>query len=322
MSGPSLTVINRKEASQMIIRIALPSLLVALAVGSTAAANSIDAQSGRIVASDGTSYWRELDVNVEGAHNVQHKIYGEDAWEDFGYDEQGGTWFIEAEGFTTAADMSNETSGPLVLRVQMPTGNAIYTFDINEVHESSFPAAPQVSPIPAIVPQDHTYQWTWGGGMADGLGVGLGFETGESYEDDSLEGTMNVDDLSWQPDVATTGAAVFRVGYGIATTWQITDWTFSADSTTADVFDFSGADYRRELIISEHEVAGFRVVPEPATAVLLGCGCAVLWRRRRERSGHRARIWQSGDRQTVPEGEHQNGAPQKQCHRQSHALDV
>ncbi len=268
----------------MIWRTATAFLLVA-SWTSTTLANHVSAESCYNNIDGSTSYYREICVGVEGAVNVQVYLPGASQWEDFQYDSWGDQWWIEAEA-PTVSDLNEATSGEFLLRVEMPAGHAVYSFDVNGLEASDFPVLPQVAPLPASVPSDYTYRWSWTGNAADVDGMGVELWIGEEgheqyYEDYTFAGTLSLADLSWQPaGVTATGPAGFCVAYGIADSGQLANWAFnSGESTIADVFDFAGDDEWEDWIVSQHEVSGFQVVPEPATAVLLLCGLAVLWQR-------------------------------------------
>ena len=190
-----------------------------------------------------------------------------------------------AEGWTLP-QLNGILAGANRLTVNTAGGLCVYDFTISTIPDSLFAPLPVVTDpvnLAINVPQDQTFQWTWRGDarvselwtevsdLADVLWV----------EDYSGGGGLALSDLSWQPNLAQTGWAVFTAGYDVVAPMDgssiVSALTFNAGASTGVDFGWDSA----EAFASAEGRAAFEVVPEPATLALLGIGALAIIRRRR-----------------------------------------
>lgn len=235
--------------------------------------------------------WLGVD-GVSGAGKVQGQ-FNAGPWVSFGFHDDGGghvEYYLETNEDLTLTELNNAISGPWKLKITTASGDCVYDFSIGTVTAGMFAPMPVIThPLDGApnVPQDVNFQWTWSGNTADVDEIWADVEPVGNWalwaEDDSDGGSMNLSDTSWQPGLdPNIGQVWFCVAYDIYDpmdgTGLFSAISFDSNSTGSDF----GWDEQEAFLTSDDDVE-ITVVPEPASAMLLGLGALFLARRRKQR---------------------------------------
>lgn len=195
----------------------------------------------------------------------------------------GGEFWLESDEYATLADLNFGIGGTHVLRITHAGGVSDYQYTLGEITDAMFPDIPVLDAVPANIPQNYNFEWTWDDAADDMEAEAEIF--GKLYKEESSdEGSFVVGTTtSWVPDFAPeTGAGEFLIGYGLGGDVKADDgiavsgWTL----LSGDELFGGGTDEVVDFADSEDEVQ-FTVVPEPATLLLLALGGLAMLRKRR-----------------------------------------
>jgi hypothetical protein len=223
----------------------------------------------------GNMHYAEISVNVEGGTSVKMLKDGDTEWSTF--DRWDDEFDIDSDMFDNLTDLNNEIAGSYTMEIIHSGGTSQYSFDIQAMQSTWFPANPVLALVPDQIPQQHEFSWTWEG-TADAKYVEYSLWTlteEVDFEQEYLFSDPGFDDKSLLANFGTSvGMADFFVLYTNATDSVIANWTRQLGP---DVFNgLSPTEY-----IASEAMGKFEVVPEPATMGLLALGGLAMLRRRR-----------------------------------------
>ena len=199
----------------------------------------------------------------------------------------GGSFWLQRSDFATLGDLNTNIAGTHTLRITHTGGVSDYEYTRAQIEEGIFANVPVLNPVPAGIPQNYNFQWTWSG-AADEMYADAQIHDKLSKEEDD-EGSFVIGvTTDWTPDFSPeTGTGHFVIDYSyigdveLGNGISITGWALLSGDEL-----FGGANDEIDDCIDSQDMAYFTVVPEPGATALLALGGLSLLRRRRKRKRH------------------------------------